>query len=79
MPLHRYINGEAYATAEDSLRSVLCLLEACPELGLSFPLHKPEQTNETPLQSAVFGTAAMGRGSSRETFYGLVLCFGMCE
>eukprot|EP01046_Picozoa_sp_COSAG06_P017875 COSAG06_NODE_1228_length_10179_cov_3.735119_15_plen_49_part_00 len=36
MPLHRYVNGEAYATAEDSLRSVLCLLEACPELGLSF-------------------------------------------
>ena len=33
VPLHRYINGPAYAVAEDSLLSVLSLLEACPELG----------------------------------------------
>eukprot|EP01043_Picozoa_sp_COSAG02_P009021 COSAG02_NODE_300_length_25279_cov_159.676529_2_plen_1139_part_00 len=33
VPLHRYVNGLAYAAAEDSLLSVLTLLEACPELG----------------------------------------------
>ena len=33
VPLHRYLNEPAYAVAEDSLLSVLTLLEACPELG----------------------------------------------
>ena len=33
MPLHRYVNGPAYAAAEDCLLSVVTLLEASPELG----------------------------------------------
>lgn len=31
LPLHRYVNGPGYAAAEDSLLSVLTLLEVCPE------------------------------------------------
>jgi hypothetical protein len=60
VPLHRYINGEAYATAEDSLRSVLCLLEACPELGLSSPLHKPEQTKRNASSICRFWNSSDG-------------------